>query len=102
MGGRGMTLHRFAAKRDANEAAIVQVLERRGYCVDRVSAPGFPDLVVSRRGSVWFVEVKAPDGTLTPKQVKWRSRWQGPPVYTLRTVEDAIAFPREVEREQAA
>lgn len=92
-----MTLHRFDAKRDSNEKAIVEVLEKRGYVVDRISAPGFPDLVVSKNGAAWFVEVKGPGRPFTDKQVKWRARWRGPAPYTLRTIEDALAFPARIE-----
>lgn len=88
-----MTLYRVDAKRDSNEKPIVEVLEARGFTVDRVSAKGFPDLVVSKGGCAWFVEVKRPGAGFTPAQVAWRQRWRGPAPYTLRTVEDALAFP---------
>lgn len=97
-----MTLHRFDAKRDGNEKDIVDVLEARGYVVDRVSSAGFPDLVVSKGGAAWFVEVKRPKGTYTPAQVRWRLKWRGPAPYTLRSVEDALAFPTEIRSESAA
>ena len=95
-----MSLHRRDAKRDANERLIVEVLQKRGFHVDRVSAPGFPDLVVSKRGwlisgmpQVWFVEVKRPKGRYTAKQIEWLAKWQGPTPYRLESVEDALAFP---------
>ena len=84
---------RVNAKRDANEKDIVEVLEKRGFNVERVSAPGFPDLVVSKNGSAWFVEVKRPKGTFTQAQLEFRTRWQGPKPWTLRSVEDALRFP---------
>jgi hypothetical protein len=90
-------LARLNAKRDANERAIIQTLEARGYSVAQVSGKGVPDLLVGRGGrQVWLVEAKAQKGTLTPAQVKWREKWTGPPPITLRSVEDAIAFPHRV------
>lgn len=93
-----MSLHRRNPKRDAVEPLIVDALVARGFHVDRVSAPGFPDLVVSKRGPngsrhVWFIEVKQPKGRYTPKQITWRSKWQGPQPWTIRTVEEALKFP---------
>jgi|ERR1035437_839151 hypothetical protein len=96
-----MSLNRRNPKRDANEAIIVEALEARGFHVDRVSARGFPDLVVSKRdngqGWVWFVEVKRATGQLealyTPAQRQWRQNWQGPIPRTLRTVDEAKRFP---------
>lgn len=87
-----MTIHRFDAKRDSNEPSIVEVLEAGGYTVDRVSAKGFPDLVVSKHGRAWFVEVKRPKGRFTPSQVEWRAKWQGPAPVTLRSVDEALAW----------
>ena len=59
---------RRAAKRDANEAAIVAALERIGCVVRRVNQDGLPDLLVAR-GGVWMpIEVKEPKGKLTRAQ----------------------------------
>jgi hypothetical protein len=98
-----MTLYRRDAKRDKNEQQIVEVLRKRGFTVDRVSAPGFPDLVISKRYypaaqmpdgyRVWFVEVKQPKGKLRASQLAWQEKWQGPKVIVLRSVEDAVRFP---------
>ncbi len=37
----------------------------------RRSAPGFPDLVLARKGRVLFVEVKSEKGRLSRAQAKW-------------------------------
>ena len=88
-----MSLHRRNPKRDHNELAIVEVLQKRGFHVDRVSAPGFPDLVATKHGCVWFIEVKRPKGGYTAKQIEWRSRWTGPEIYCIRSVDEASTFP---------
>lgn len=59
---------RRAAKRDDNEALIVRALQSAGWTVFRVSDTGLPDLMCARDGKVILLEVKAPDGTLTPAQ----------------------------------
>jgi len=91
MSRRGLA--RLNPKRDANEVAIVDVLEKRGYCVTRVSGKGVPDLVVGKGAFMTWVEVKAEKGTYTPAQIVWRSRWRGPSPITLRSVSDALVFP---------
>jgi hypothetical protein len=86
-------LYRRAAKRDGNEAAIVDVLRHRGFAVAFVSGKGLPDLVVGKGDRLWWVEVKQPKGRFKPAQNAWRSQWTGPAPITLRTVEEALAFP---------
>jgi hypothetical protein len=94
-----VSLHRRAPRRDANEAAIVDCLRKRGFSVSYVSGAGLPDLVVGYRGTDstppqwWLVEVKQPKGRFKPAQVKWRENWTGPPPIVLRSVEDAELFP---------
>lgn len=93
MSRRGLA--RFAAKRDANEPAIVQALEAQGFHVARVSGKGFPDLVVSKGGGfLRLVEIKNPKGKNreTDDQRKFREAYQGPAVVTLRSVDDALKF----------
>jgi hypothetical protein len=86
---RGLARH--AAKRDANEAVIIDALEKQGFCVTQISGKGVPDLVVAKgRAFMRFVEIKSKTGTYTPAQVLWRSRWSGPPPITLRSVDDAL------------
>jgi len=82
------------AKRDANEGAIVDTLQARGFVVKRLSGKGCPDLLVARRGSLWLCEVKAAKGTFTPDQVQWLRDWTGPTPIVLRSVEDALTFPK--------
>ena len=61
---------RHAARRDTNEAAIVQALEAMGAQVVRVSSRGAPDVLVFWRGQQWSGEIKTGKGTLTPAQVE--------------------------------
>jgi Holliday junction resolvase len=76
----------------------VEALEARGFHVDRLSGAGIPDLLVSKHGSMWLIEVKTAKGKLKPSQLAWREAFKGPKPWTLRTVEDALRFP-EVESE---
>jgi Holliday junction resolvase len=93
MSRRGLARH--AAKRDANEPLIVQALEAQGFHVARISGKGIPDLLVSKRGGfLRLAEVKNPLGRNreTSDQAKFRGAYQGPPIITLRTVDDALRF----------
>lgn len=67
---------RRAAKRDSSEGAIVAALEATGWTVEKVSSPGFPDLVCVRRGVVVLLEVKSRGGEMEPKQVALHGRWE--------------------------
>lgn len=108
-----MSLHRRAAKRDSNEGPIVQALQAQGFHVTRISGAGVPDLLVSKqcgrydvlgwtpngalteyakRGVCWLVEVKTPKGRYQKAQIAFREAWCGPPIITLRSVEDALRF----------
>jgi hypothetical protein len=104
-------LARHNARRDQNETIIVEALEARGFHVDRISGAGIPDLIVSKSGlmkqgcgatrHMWLVEIKKPKGTYTPKQIQWRSRFQGPSPITLRTVDEALTFPESAKADKA-
>ncbi len=91
---------RRAAKRDANEAAIVAALERCGCSVARLNEPGVPDLLVARHGAMWLIEVKMPAGAkggtsgreLTPEQRRWWAAWRGPQPHVARSIEEALAI----------
>ncbi len=80
---------RRAARRDGNEAEIVDALERIGVTVYRVSAPGLPDLLTFHRGHWIPLECKLPKGKLTEKQAE---NFMRTPFAIARTVEDALAL----------
>ncbi len=75
-------------KRDANEPAIVKALEQAGALVMRLNGEGVPDLAVCRRGKVSLLEVKGAAGRATLAQE--RTLFEGWPVTTVRTIEDAL------------
>lgn len=85
---------RHSAKRDGNEAEIVNVLEGGGFCVDRINGTGIPDLLVGKCARMWLIEVKRRGKGLTPAQIAWRARWRGPAPITLRSVEEALTWIR--------
>lgn len=101
MSRRGARLYHTAGNRDRNEGPIIQALKAQGFSVAQVRGRGVPDLLVSRRtvdafgkpcGWVRLVEIKQPKGTPTPAQTTFRETWQGPPIITLRSVDDALRF----------
>ena len=85
-----MSIHRRAAKRDASEREIVEMLEACGWRVLRVSVANGPDLIVSRtaylQGTGWLsvsgsrtiaIEVKTGKKKLKPGQAAWMESWPG-------------------------
>jgi len=61
------------------QANVIEMAERLGLLVfhpydSRRSLPGFPDLVVVGKRSVYFVELKRQNGRLRPEQQAWRDR----------------------------
>lgn len=83
-----MSLKRWGAKRDGNEAAIVKALKRVGASVARISEPGMPDLIIWFRGAITLMEVKQAKGRTTAAQDQ-RSL-EGWPVVTARSEEAAL------------
>lgn len=101
-----------AARRDANEGPIIEALEAAGCAVQQLDPPA-PDLLVSRAGVLYLIEVKdraegkatrAPfrrnhDGelpaSLTPQQVAWWRAWLAaggrPPIIVLDLAEALAA-----------
>lgn len=87
-----------ARRRDANEADIVDALERRGVTVIRLSGPGVPDLLTYYRGRWLPLEIKSAVGELTPAQCLAYSRAKYP---IARTADHAVALvipPRQLRR----
>lgn len=86
-----MSLHRRAARRDANEASIVKALRAVGVTVYPLSGAGVPDLLCGYRGSTFLLEVKTATGKATPAQEEKREAWRGGAWRTVRTVDEALA-----------
>jgi hypothetical protein len=98
-----MSLHRRAARRDANEAEIIAALRAVGATVQQLSGEDVPDLLVGFRGVDHLMEIKRPLGprgghaegikhvSLTPDQAKWHAAWRGRPPVVVRTVDEALA-----------
>lgn len=85
-------------KRDANEGAIADALERAGCLVAHVQGVDVPDLLVfspyndadgKQRGYV-LLEVKVKKGKLSKGQQAFREKW--PNVFTVRTIQEAHAY----------
>lgn len=85
---------RRAAKVDANHQEIAWGFKQLGCSVQSLAniGKGVPDLLVSRRGITWLVEVKQPKGKETPDQVEWSGKWQGRRAIarTLNDVADVV------------
>lgn len=90
---------RRAARRDDNEAQIIDTLRKMGWSVQQDSAKGRPDLTLGI-GGLWVVlaEVKGEKGELTPEQQEWWKNWRGPKPLILRSVADAMALSKRVFR----
>ena len=86
------SLHRRNAKRDANEAEIIDALEACGFSVEQLSKKGCGDLLLGRNERTRVVEVKGKRGKLTPDQDSWWATWQGNRRIILRSVGDALAL----------
>lgn len=89
-----MTVWRRAAKRDANEPAIVDALEAAGAKVWRLSQP--LDLLVGVHQRFYVLEVKR-EGERKPRKDRATQtetiaecQRKGLPVYVVRTPEEAL------------
>ncbi len=84
---------RYRVKRDANQGEIEDALTQAGYVWFDTSkvGRGFPDLtVMTKRGAIVLLEVKAPGGTLTMDEKVFHFLWQGAPVLTVYSAEEAL------------
>ncbi len=81
---------RLDARRDANEPEIVKALEAKDYLVHRIGNPG--DLLVwNHDNRTWVVlEVKTPEGRLTPRQKTYREKHPDVDIPIVETKEEAI------------
>jgi hypothetical protein len=89
---------RRAAKRDASEESIVQYLRKAGWSVQHLSVKDGPDLLAGRNGATVLIECKTGKGKLRPGQAKWGAEWRGDPPYVIRTVEEAEALTRAINK----
>ncbi len=83
-----MSLHRRAARRDANEKPIIEAMEKCGAQVEQMSKPC--DLAVSFAGRHYLIEVTNPENKYRkrdPKQVEILKRMRIP---EIRTAEEAL------------
>lgn len=87
---------RQAARRDSNEGEIVRALEAVGCSVTRLSQKGVPDLLTSRNGVNYLLEVKEGKAKLTEDQEAFFAYWQGQ-VCVVRSVEDALRAVGAIE-----
>lgn len=89
---------RYDAKADANQPEIVEALRAAGYTVQHLHTvgQGVPDLLVSKHGSMWLLEVKTPKGRLTKCEKEWIETWDAP-VYIVRSPEDALEVVGAIE-----
>jgi hypothetical protein len=89
---------RRAAKRDANEAEIVEALTRCGATVVRLSQKGVPDLLVGYGGMTFLAEVKSATGKLSAEQGAFQNRWNGMDVVVLRGADEAVSWVSNLAR----
>lgn len=87
---------RRAAKTDANQAKIVDMLRLVGCSVLPLHAvgKGCPDLLVARNGDTFLMEVKDGDKPpsarrLTPDQVEFHASWRGR-IVTVKNEREAL------------
>ena len=81
---------------DDNHTAIVETLRAIGCTVQSLASVGggCPDLLVSRNGKLWLLEIKDGDKppsrqTLTADQIIWHNNWNGV-VHIVNNVETAL------------
>jgi hypothetical protein len=92
-----MSIHRRAARRDANEAGIVKALREIGCLVEPISGEGVPDLIVWAPELMAIILLEVKDGAkppsarkLKPAQEAFHRAWSSAPVFVVESIEDAI------------
>jgi len=81
---------RYNRRKDSNQNEIVEALEQAGCAVTDMSTAGdgFTDLLVTRAGVHYLVEVKSGTGKLNQLQIDFHTKHK--PVYTVRSVDEAL------------
>ncbi len=89
---------RRAARTDANQTEIVQMLRKIGASVQSLAmvGQGVPDLLVGFRGENFLFEIKDGDKppskrNLTSDEETWHMRWQGQ-VQTVNSIDEALQY----------
>jgi hypothetical protein len=85
---------------DANHAAIVAVMCQLGpepIDTSKVGG-GYPDLTWGFQGQTVLVEVKTPDGSLKPSQLRFRAEWRGGPLFLVTCEADVLVLVEELTR----
>jgi hypothetical protein len=88
---------RRRARTDANQAEIVNALRQAGAFVQSLAeiGDGCPDLLVSRAGKTYLLEVKdhaqpPSKRQLTDDQMRWHGAWRGGALAIVCDVESAL------------
>ena len=84
-----MSIHRHAAKRDANEGEIITALEGVGCHVLKLSGAGVPDLACYFRSTWYLLDCKTKRGRLTADQT-WATDISPDAVKIVRSAEQAL------------
>ena len=80
-------------KSDANANEIVSVLRQAGCSVVFIAgqfAAGVPDILVSRKGQTWLMEIKAKGGRLSESQKTFIAAWQAT-IAVVHSSDEALA-----------
>lgn len=85
-----MSIHRYAARVDANQTQIVSALRAAGALVWHIKQP--TDLLVGCRESarLMLMECKTPKGSKTALQAKFELEWAGLPISFVDGPEAAL------------
>lgn len=86
-----ITAYRNSADERTLMNAIIEAATRRGYRVfhdedSRKNPAGFPDLVLAKRGNLFFFETKTATGRIRPAQLDWLEELQNGQVLSARIV----------------
>lgn len=91
---------KHAARADANQPEIVDILRTFGYLVAHTHTlgRGLPDIIVSgyhhghRARALLWVEIKTPGGTFTSDEDKFLLKWEKEPVIVARSITDILEW----------
>lgn len=78
-------------KVDGIQPATVKALRKVGAsvaCTHEIGH-GFPDLLVCYKNELTLMELKMPNGKLTPDEVRFHQTWRGK-IYMVHSVEEAL------------